>query len=311
MTTWFVAKRFTSALAVVFVVATLAFFLMNAVGDPATVQLGPQASAEQRAAYRRSRGLDRPLIERYAAFLRQTATGDLGVSYRVEAPRVVDVIAPRIPRTALLGGLALCFEIILGLTVGVVAASRRKSWVDHTLMGGAFLGVSAPTFITGIVFLNVLAFSLGWFPVGGYGVTAFDHVKHAVLPAFTLAIAGAASLARLVRSDMVETIALDHVRTARAKGLPWRTVLVRHVLRNALVSVATVVGMSIPMLVSGAIITEQIYGWPGVGRLAVESISAGDTPVVLALVLLSSVAVQVGSFLADVTIAALDPRVRR
>ena len=176
-------------------------------------------------------------------------------------------------------------------------------------MAVAFLGVSAPTFLTGLVFLQVFAFRLGWFPVGGYGVDLVDHVRHALLPALTLAIVGAATYARITRSEMIDTLRQDYVRTARAKGLAPIHV-VRHAFRNALLPIVTLLGLSMPLLVSGAVITETIYGWPGVGRLAVESIAGGDVPIILGVVLVASVSVQLGNLGADLVVARLDPRIR-
>jgi peptide/nickel transport system permease protein len=305
----FVLRRTAWAVAALFVVLTVVFVLVNAVGDPAAANLGPRASAEQLRAYRQQHGLDRPLLERYGAYLAGLARGDLGTSLRDGEP-VARVIGQRLPRTLLLGSLTLLFELLLGLSLGVAAAVRRNSWVDTAIMSTAFVGVCLPSFVTGPLFLRELAFRWGLFPVGGYGVDPLDHLYHALLPAFTLAILGAATYARVVRSEMLETLRADYVRTARAKGSgALRTVLV-HAARNALLPIVTMMGLSLPLVVTGAIITEQIYAWPGVGRLAIESIYSLDVPMVLGIVLLSSATVQVGNLLADLGVAALDARVR-
>src|SRR5690606_11074557 len=220
------------------------------------------------------------------------------------------LIAVRLPRTMLLGALALGLELLIGLGLGIVAAVRRNSWLDSAIMSATFAGVSLPTFVTGLLFLGYFAVRLGWFPVGGYGAGAWSHVWHAFLPALTLALAGASTYARIMRSELIETLQSDYVRTARAKGLSYTRVVLVHGVRNALLPVITLVGMSLRILVSGAIVTEAIYGWPGMGRLAVEAIGGLDLPVVLGIVFVASAFVQLGNVLADVAVAIFDPRVR-
>jgi peptide/nickel transport system permease protein len=304
-----VVKRAAWALVVLFLVVTGVFLLANAVGDPAAANLGPRASAEQLRVYRRAHGLDRPLHERYVRYLGALARGDLGRSLRDDQP-VAAVIRQRLPRTALLGSLALFFELCIGLGFGIFAAVRRNTWVDTGVMSAAFVGVCLPSFVTGPFFLREVAFRLGWFPVGGYGRDALDHLYHAVLPALTLAILGAATYARMMRSEMIEMLRADFVRTARAKGASPLAVVLRHAARNALLPIVTMLGLSLPLIVTGAIITEKIYDWPGIGRLAIESIDALDVPMILGIVLLASTTVQLGNFLADLAVAALDPRIR-
>jgi peptide/nickel transport system permease protein len=223
---------------------------------------------------------------------------------------VTRVILTRLPRTILLGAMALLFELLIGLFIGIVAAARRNTWFDTGIMAVAFLGISAPTFLTGLLFLYFFAFRLGWFPVGGYGVTAWDHVYSAMLPAFTLAIIGAATYARIMRSEMVEVLRSDYIRTAKAKGVGPLAVVLKHGARNALLPIVTMMGLSLAILVSGAIITESIYAWPGVGRLAIEAINSFDAPMIMGVVLMVSLTVQLGNFLADIALGLLDPRVR-
>lgn len=234
--------------------------------------------------------------------------GDLGESFGHNEP-VAQVIAHRLPRTLLLGAIALFFELFIGLTIGIIAAVRRNSWVDTGLMSASYLGISLPTFVTGPIFLTIFGFYYGWFPLGGYGVGFADHVYHAILPAFTLAIIGAATYARVMRSELVDTLRSDFIRTAAAKGLSQRGVL-RHAVRNALLAIVTMVGLSLTLLVAGAIITENIFGWPGMGNLAIHSIVNLDAPTVMGVVLVFAVTVQVGNILADIAVAYLDPRVR-
>ena len=304
-----IAKRVLVGVVIVFAAVSSMFFVANTVGDPAIASLGPNASAEAREAWKHERGYDRPLHERYGRFLVGVATLDLGTSDRDRQP-VLDVIMHRLPRTLLLSGMALSFEIAFGLLVGIFAALRRGTLLDTGVMGLAFLGISVPSFVSGPIFLLVFAFRLGWFPVGGYGLGFWDHVQHGLLPAFTMAIIGAATYARIMRSEMIETMQSDYIRTARAKGLHPFQVVMGHGVRNALLPIVTLIGLSFPLLVSGAIITEQIFNWPGMGRLALESIDSLDIPMIMGVVLFAAIFVQVGNLLADIAVAMLDPRVR-
>lgn len=325
MIAWLI-RRLLVATGVTVVVIALVFFLVNAVGDPAVATLGPNAGPEQIADFERKNGLDEPVLQQFASYLgvvpcvRDASPvaaegghcgllqGDFGESFSHNEP-VSTVIAHRLPRTLLLGVVAMIFELLFGLGVGILAAVRRNTWIDTGLMALAFLGISLPSFVTGPLFLSWFGFRFGWFPLGGYGVDFWDHVYHSILPAFTLAIIGAATYARVMRGELVETLRSDFVRTAAAKGLPPSRV-VGHAIRNALLPVVTLFGLSLPLLVAGAIITEKIFGWPGMGSLAIESIVNLDAPTVMGVVVVFAIAVQVGNLLADVAVALLDPRVR-
>ncbi len=324
----YLARRILWALFVVVAVVTFVFGLMFAVGDPAAATLGPNARAEQLSDFRHRYGMDLPLHEQYFSYVgvgpcvRRTSPsfeegrghcgllqGDFGESYGHNEP-VIEVIGHRLPRTLLLSGMALFFELFFGLLVGIVAALRKQSWLDSGVMALAFLGISLPTFVTGPLLLDYVAFKAGLFPVGGYGVGAADHVYHALLPAFTLAVVGAATYARIMRSELIETMRSDFIRTARAKGVAPIKVVFAHGVRNALLPIVTLMGLSMAFLVSGAIITEYIFAWPGMGALAIESINNMDVFTVMGVVLIISLTVQAGNLLADVAVAALDPRVR-
>lgn len=323
----FALRRFGWACWVVWVVATAVFALMYAIGDPATATLGPRAQRAQIEAFRRQHGLDRPIWQQYLSYLgiggcvrpqspRFAAgdscgflQGDLGDSLAYNEP-VATVVVRRLPRTLLLGALSMVIEVGLGLLLGLVAVWRRYTWLDTTLMLLGFLGISVPAFVLGIWFLDVLAFRWGWFPVGGYGVDAWDHLRHALLPALTLAVLGAAVYARVFRGELLETLQAPFVRTAMAKGAGKARVMLVHVARHALLPIVTLMGLQLPVLVSGAIITETLFAWPGMGSLAMEAVYNLDAPVVLGVVWVSSIMVQVGNFVADVAVAALDPRVR-
>jgi peptide/nickel transport system permease protein len=327
----FIAERTAWGAVVLMSVVTLVFFLIFIAGDPAVTVLGPQARAEQIADFKAKKGLDQPVIEQFLSYLglmpcvRRDSPkyergdgsrgfcgllqGDLGESYS-HHESVAQVIRYRLPRTLLLASIAVLFELILGLTAGIIAALRRNRWIDTSIMLATFVGISLPTYVTGPIALLLFAFLLGWFPFGGYGVDAIDHVYHALLPAFVLAIAGAAEYARVMRGELVETLRQDHVRTAKAKGLPMSHVVMKHAVRNALLPIVTMIGLSLPFLVGGAIITEKIFAWPGLGLLTIESIESLDAPVIMAVVLMFGVAVQIGNLLADIAVAALDPRIR-
>ena len=305
----FLVRRLLAAVFVLWVVMSGVFVLVNVVGDPARAALGEKASAEQLEGFRKKHGLDRPVTERYGAYLVDLATLELGQSYQDGVP-VTELIVRRLPRTLLLGALAITFELVIGLLIGAFAALRRKSWFDTGVMAMSFVGISMPSFVVGLWFLDYFAFRLGWFPIGGYGVGLLDNVRHAILPALTLAVIGAATYARLMRSELIEALKSDYVRAARAKGLSWARVVTVHATRNALLPIVTLLSVSLRVLVSGAVITESIFAWPGMGRLAVEAISGLDLPVILGIVFVACAVVQVGNILADLTIVALDPRLR-
>ena len=327
----FIVQRALWGFLVVMSVVTLVFFLIFVAGDPAVTVLGPQARAEQIADFNAKKGLDRPVAEQFLSYLgfrpcvrkdspkyeREDGSrgfcgvlqGDLGESYS-HHESVTRVIGFRLPRTLLLASMAVLFELIIGLTAGVIAALRRNRWSDTLIMFSTFVGISLPTYVTGPIALLVFSFLLGWFPFGGYGVDPLDHLYHALLPAFILAIAGAATYARVMRGELIETLRHDHVRTAKAKGMRPSQVVIRHAIRNALLPVVTLIGLSLPFLVGGAIITEKIFAWPGLGLLTIESIESLDAPVIMAVVLMFGVAVQLGNLLADIAVAALDPRIR-
>ncbi len=308
MSAWVLAaRRLVRGVVVVAIAITAVFFLTNLLGDPAVATLGPRAHESQLAAFRRAHGLDRPLHEQYVTYVGGLVTGELR-SFRDDQP-VGEVIAQRFPRTLLLATMAILFELALGISIGVLAALRRNTAIDTTVMASAFLGISIPSFLSGLLILHVVAFRLRLLPVGGYGVDFLDHVRHAILPALTLALIGVAIYARVMRSEMLDTLSTDYVRTARAKGLGEGAV-VWHAARNALLPIVTLAGLSMPVLLSSALVTESIYNWPGMGRLAIEAIVALDVPLILACVLYSSVLVQIGNLFADLALARLDPRIQ-
>ncbi len=305
-----IVKRTAAGIVIVLAATTFIFFLANGIGDPALATLGPNASADRLEDFRVLHGLDQPIHSQFGDYIGGVVTGDLGHSYRDNQP-VTTVIGNRLPRTMLLMGMAIAFQLLFGLTLGILAAVRRNTWFDTGFMGLAFLGISVPTFVSGPIFLLVFAFRFGWFPIGGYGVGFADHIMHALLPAFTMAIIGAATFARIMRSEMIDTLGADYVRTARSKGLHPLRVVLGHAARNALLPIVTLLGLRLPFLVAGAIITEHIFNWPGMGRLVIESITALDVPIIMGVVIITALSVQVGNGLADVAVGFLDPRVRQ
>lgn len=305
----FAIKRVCWAVFVLAVVISSVFVLVRGVGDPARARFGPQAQQSVVEAYRKQHGLDRPLVEQYGEYIIGLLKGDAGKARQSDIP-VIEIIQTRLPRTLLLGVVAMVFELMIGLLLGILAATFRNTWLDTGLMAITFVGISAPTFLTGLLFLNWWAFRLGWFPVGGAGLGTWDELYHVMLPAFTLAIFGAATYARLMRSELIEKLQSDYVRTARAKGLGPIRVVVAHGARNALLPIVTLMGLQLPSLVSGAIITETIFAYPGIGRLAWEALNNWDDTLILGVTSLSCAAVLLGNMLADIGVAALDPRIR-
>jgi peptide/nickel transport system permease protein len=310
MSIHYVLKRLFWSAFVLWFVVSVVFVLMNTVGDPAAAQLGPKASQAQLALFRKQHGLDRPVGARYLETWKNLLRGDLGTSFR-DGRQVSDVIATRLPRTMLLGAIAWALQIAIGIVLGTFAAAFRDTWFDRLTMASTFVGMSLPSFLVGLFLLDYAAFRLGWFPVGGYGVTPAEHVYHALLPALTLASLGYATYARVMRAELLDVLRSDYIRTARAKGASAVRVWLAHAVRTALLPVVSLAGMQLSILVSGAIITESVFGWPGMGRLAVESIYRPDYPMVLGVVIVGCAAVQIGNFLADLALGWLDPRVQQ
>ena len=302
----FVVRRFALALPVLLFL-TIAVFAMQAFtpGDPAALLLGDSASPEQIRALRRDMRLDQPLPLQYVFFLeRLIGRGSLGDSIRTGRP-VLAELSDRLPYTLVLALSAVCLSSLIGIPLGVVAAVNRGRRLDLLTMVGAVVGVSLPSFWLALLLMMGLGVGLRWLPIAG----ATDW-RSLVLPSVTLAIPSVAIKARLTRSSVLEVLHLDHVRTARAKGLREQTVLTWHVLRPALLPVVTVIGLQFGALLGGAFITETIFAWPGVGRLAVQAIATRDFPIIQGTVLLVALAFIVSNLVVDLVYAWLDPRVR-
>jgi peptide/nickel transport system permease protein len=304
-------RRLVWAVFVVWATVSLSFLVNYALpSDPARMVAGPQARPQDLVRIRKDLGLDRPLRVQYARFLVNLAHGDLGKSYQQRRP-VTLIIEERLPRTLFLAVAAAFVQVLLGVSAGVLAAARKKSVVDHLTVSVSLLGISAPTFVIGLFLQYLFAFRLGLLPLDGWGETAGQHLAGVILPALTLGIFGAAYYTRLVRDEMIGQLHQDYVRTAQAKGLSRRAVVVRHALRNALMPIVTILGVDVGGLVGGAIVTESIFRWPGIGSLSVTAMLDRDGPVIMGCVIVTSVAVVLSTIAVDFAYAALDPRVRK
>ena len=276
-------------------------------GDPVVALLGESAqgiSAEAREDLRRELGLDQPWPVQYLSYVGGLLQGDLGTSIRSRRPVRVEV-TDRLPATAELALAGLAIAIVLGVTLGVAAALKRRTWVDAAAIAVALIGVSVPVFWSGFLLMMVFSLELGWLPASGRG-----DWRNLILPATTVGVASAAFIARITRGAVLETLGQDYVRTARAKGLQARVVVVRHALRNALLPIVTVVGLQLGSLLGGAVLTETVFAWPGVGRMLVDAIIARDLPLVQGTVLVISLLFILVNLAVDLSYAAINPRVR-
>jgi peptide/nickel transport system permease protein len=307
----FLLRRVGWSLVVLWFVLSAAFVITSLLpADPVRAMLGPHADPETVAQVRKNLALDRPVAEQYVRYVGRVLDGDLGVSYRLGQP-VTEIIGAHVWPTAQLALATIVLQLLLGVPLGWLAASRRNRWPDGVAQVVALLGQSAPTFFLGPFFAYAIAYGTGLFPISGYGVGGLlDRLHHLFLPALTLAVGGVATYARLLRSEMIEALGEDYVRTARAKGLSRWAVEGRHALRNALLPLVTVVALDLGALMGGAIVTEYVFSWPGVGREAVNGILNLDLPVILGVVLVAAVAIVVINLLVDILYAWLDPRVR-
>jgi peptide/nickel transport system permease protein len=309
----FVVRRVLAVVPVLVVVAVIAFAILRAVpGDPAAVIAGDSATPEQVAALREKLGLEKPVVTQFAVWLAGVLRGDLGESYFFRQP-VAALIAQRIEPTLALGLAALSIAVAVAVPLGVVAAFRQDTWIDRAVMALSVAGFSMPIFVLGYLMVWVFSVQLEWLPVQGYARIA-DGVgpwlERLVLPAITLAIAFIALVARITRTSVLEVLNEDYVRTARAKGLRERDVLMRHALRNAAVPILTVVGIGFAVVIGGAVVTESVFAIPGLGRLTVEAVLSRDFPVIQALILLFATAYVFVNLAIDIGYAVLDPRIR-
>jgi peptide/nickel transport system permease protein len=302
MREYLVGKLVHTAIVVVCVL-TLVFVVLHLTGDPVMMMLPPNASRDEIQALTAALGLDQPLYMQYARFLGRLARGDLGISLQHQQP-AMPLVLERLPASLLLAVSALVIAVVVAVPLGLLAAARRGTVLDHLAVLLAALGQSAPIFWTGLMLMLVLAVTLKLLPTTGYGTW-----QQLVMPALTLAAYPMAAIARLVRSGMLEVLEADYVRTARAKGLQERRVILKHAFKNAAMPVVTVIGLQFGLLLGGAIVCEMIFAWPGVGRLLIFAINNRDFPVVEGAVFVIAMVFVVGNLLVDLCYGWLDPRV--
>ena len=303
--TGFILRRIVQAVFTLLGISLITFIILFKLpADPARQVAGRTASADQVELVRKELGLDKPLLSQYGTYVGNLATGDLGRSYQ-QRVQVSSLIGSRIGPTLLLMVCAIACELIIGITVGTIAALRRNSLLDRMSTITAFMFVSMPQFVLGYALLYIFAVWLGWFPIGGYGTA-----KHIVLPALTLGLLGGGWYARMMRSSLIEVLRQDFVRTARAKGLSRARMILRHVMPNAILPIIAMVGIDIGLFMSGIVVVESVFGWPGIGQLTWQSIQQIDIPIIMGVTLVSATAIVLGNLLADVIAPLIDPRIR-
>src|ERR1700742_2556916 len=308
-----VLRRVLSALPILLIVSLITFGMIHLIpGDPATAIAGMSATPEQIANIRRDLGLDQPLLSQLWDWYANLLHGDLGRSLLLGQP-VVQATLQRLPVTLALSAYALVLTLLIGLVSGIAAALRQNTWVDQLAMVFAMLGISLPNFYLGLLMIIVLAVDLGWLPTGGYIAFTDDPLgwlATSTMPAISLALLLAGLLARITRSTMLEVLPQDYIRTARAKGLPNRTVVMKHALANALILITTVLGIIVSLLISGSVVTETLFSIPGIGQLLTQAVLNRDYPMVQGGLLITTALLVLVNIGVDVCYALLDPRVR-
>jgi len=301
----YIGQRILYAIPALWLIVTMVFMLAHLVpGDPVAQMLGEGARVEDLQQLRHALGLDLPLLTQYGRYMEGVLHGNLGESFRFQQP-VLRVVASHYPATLELAIVALLICAAIAIPAGVLAAHRRGERTDHAVGVLTLFGLSIPNFALGPILILVFSVILGWLPVSGRG-----GILHLVLPAFTLGAALAAILTRMVRTSVIEELSADYIRTARAKGLTESAVLFRHAFRNALIPILTILGLQFGTLLAGTIVTESIFAWPGIGRLAVQAIGARDYPLLQGCILLIAVSYVIVNLLTDFVYAVVDPRVR-
>ncbi|MGI9499032.1 MAG: ABC transporter permease [Geminicoccaceae bacterium] len=301
----YIAKRLGQALFILIGITLITYILLYLVpADPVRQIAGRSATAETVESIRRQLGLDLPLWHQYLRYLANLVQGDLGRSY-IQKAEVTTLIMSRLPATLLLMAGAIAVELIIGLSAGIYAATRRGRKSDRAVMVLSFTAVSAPQFVVGILLLYVFSVKLGWFPISGYGT-----FSHLVLPALTLGILGGGWYSRMTRSSMIDVLRQDYIQTARAKGASEKRVVFVHALRNAALPVIAMIGLDIGLFMSGAVVVESVFGWPGIGQLAWQAIQRVDIPIIIGVTLVAAIAIVIGNLLADIVAPFIDPRIK-
>ncbi len=304
MTRYFI-KRLLGGLFTIWITTIAVTLLIHLVpGDPVQIMYAQSQSTtpEQIEQIRRNLGLDRPIYEQYIMYMGRVLQGDFGTTIRGNQP-VLDLLLVRLPNTLLLAVTSLMITMVVGVTAGFFAAYKRGTWIDTTLMTGAIIGISVPSFWLGLMLISIFSVRLGWFPVSG------TNLNNLVLPALTLGLANAASVSRLTRSSMLDVLSQDYMRTARAKGLAETVVLSRHAFRNGMINVVNMLGLQFTYMMGGAIVVENVFAWNGIGRLAIQSIFQRDYPTIQGFILIFATVVVVVSIVLDLLYAWIDPRI--
>ena len=298
------AIRIARAMITIALVVTFAFVVLRLSGDPALIIMGPEAPPEVIAAFRKAWGLDDPIWMQYFDYFGAIAKGELGRSMRDGRPAIT-LVLERVPATLALTIPALLLKLAIGIPGGIFAALHRGSLIDRAVMIGAVAGFTVPSFVLGLVLVLIFAVQLGWLPSGGQ-----ETWRHAILPIVTLGIGGAAVLARFTRSAMLEVLGQPYIRTASAKGVSWRAVVLSHALPNAAIPTVTIIGFMVGTLIAGAVVVESVFSWPGVGRLLVVAVANRDLAVVQCILLLVAATMVTSNLVVDFLYGFLDPRLR-
>jgi peptide/nickel transport system permease protein len=306
-------RRLLGTIPVMLVVAIFIFLMLRLTpSDPAAIIAGDNATTEQVAKIRGQLGLDRPMVEQFFIWSGKVLSGDFGESFFFKKT-VAALIAQRLEPTLSLAASTILLAVLIAVPLGVLAAHRHGGWLDRGLMSFSVLGFSVPVFVVGYVLIYVFAIKLDWLPVQGYRRIAEDPgdwAVHLILPSLTLAVIYIALIARMTRASVIEVLGEDYIRTARAKGLASRAILIRHALRNAAIPIVTVIGIGIALLIGGVVVTESVYNIPGLGRLTVDAVLARDYPVIQAIILLFSFAYVLINLVIDIAYSFFDPRIR-
>ena len=301
----YLSKRLVASLFILLGVSVVTFGLTFMIpADPVAMIAGRNSTPELREQIRHQIGRDQPLPFQYAGYLGRLVRGDLGKSYARKSD-VGALIASRLPPTLLLMLAAIVAELLIGLPAGIYAAARRGRVGDKVAMTLSFLSVSTPQFVLGLTFLYLFSYLLNWFPLGGYG--SFSHV---VLPALTLGLAGGGWYSRMMRSSMIEVLRNDYIRTARAKGMPEWQVIVNHGLRNAILPIIAMIGLDVGIFMSGVVVVENVFGWPGIGQLMWQAIQSLDIPIIMGVTIVAAIFIVLGNLIADMIAPLVDPRIQ-
>lgn len=311
----YILRRTLTAIPLLLGITVISFVIIQmAPGDPASLLMDPNISAADKEKFIEKYGLNDPIHVQYLKWLGNMVQGDFGTSLIRKGTPVIELIMNRLPNTLLLMVVSSLIALLISIPFGIISATKRYSKLDYSLTVASFLGLATPNFWLGLILIMVFAVHLKWFPTGGVATlnapfSIWDRIHHLIMPAFVLASADMASLTRYTRSSMIEVINQDYIRTARAKGFSERKVIYKHGLKNGLISIITIFGLMIPGFIGGAVVVEQVFGWPGLGKLFFDSAFQRDYPVVMALTVISAVFVVIGNLIADILYAIFDPRI--